>query len=157
MTNRKLILILGLLYFFAFIFGFFNVANGNFSQISLLFVPLGIFIWGDSLILGPWMVLVCLWLWIKNRSTLSGLFFSLYGAARSGIEVFYALNAQFSSTTRPWEFYWRDLFIVQSLERTEVFVLWQLVFLCIFIISVFIFIHFLAQYLRDNKYTIHRF
>lgn len=121
--NRKFLVVTGLFYFIATILGLVNVLNNNFSGISWVFVPLGIFIWGDALILGPFISLGSLWLLIKNKPVWTGLFFSSYVAARSFFEVIYAFNTQFSDSIRPWDVHWRNLEIVKSWNTTEIFVL----------------------------------
>src|SRR3989344_2691305 len=120
--NRKFLMIAGVLYLSATILGIINVLNGNFSETAWVFVPLGIFIWGDAIVLGPFIALACLWLWVKNKSVWTGLFFSIFAAIRSFIEIIYALNAQFSNTVRPWEVHWRNMEIVKSVGLVETYV-----------------------------------
>lgn len=146
--HKKFLRIIISLYFLATILGFINVLKGNFSGIAWVFAPLGIFIWGDALILGPFITSICLWLYFKNKTVWTGLFFSTFAGIRSFIETVYALNAQFSDTIRPWETNWASLEIVKPLGKQEIFVIWQLIFTCIFILSTLSFVHFLRGYLK---------
>lgn len=146
--NRKFLVAAGVLYFIATILGVTNVLNGNFSGIAWGFVPMGIFIWGDAIVLGPFIMLACLWLLSINKPVWTGLFFSVFATVRSFIEIIYALNAQFSSTVRPWELEWKELGLVKSIGLMEIFVVYQLIFTCVFIISILTFSYFLKRYLR---------
>lgn len=149
MRYKTVFITLLIFYLIATVFGLFNVLGGNFDGIAWVFAPLGIFIWGDALILGPFLAVASGWLLFKNKPIWDGLFFSTFVAVRSFVEISYSLNAQFSATSRPWELNWNNLAIVKSIGFTEMFVLSQLVFTCIFIISTLSFIHFLKQYLKS--------
>lgn len=148
LKNRQFLSITGLLYLIAFLLGVINVPAGNFSGTAWLFVLLGIFIWGDALILGPFMIIACIWLYFKNKRVLTGLFFSIFLAVRAFFEIAYALNAQFSGSIRPWEIEWRESKLIQSVGINETFVLYQLVFTIIFVVSSLTFVYFLKRYLH---------
>ena len=146
--NKKFLVVSGFLYLLATILGIIHTVNSDFSAISWAFVPMGIFIWGDALILGPFIISGIIWLWFKDKSTWTGLFFSTYLTVRSFIEIIYSLNAQFTDSVRPWEMSWMSLGIVKSFGRAEIFVLYQLLFTCVFIINSLVFIYFLRKYLK---------
>lgn len=148
MSNRKFIVLLGVYSFVAFVLGLIYTLNGDFSKLTYFFFPLLIFIWGDALIIGIFLTLLCIWLYNKNRSTITGLFLFAYLSVRSFIEIIYVLNAQFSSTIRPWEINWRDSTIIKHLDINEVYVISQLFFTCLFIIFIINFIFFLKKYLK---------
>ncbi len=149
MDMRKIILVLASLYLIAFILGVVNLLDNNFSGIAWVFAPMGIFIWGDALIISPFMIAGLLWLYKKKSNIWTGLFLSVFVMVRSFIEIPYSLNAQFSSSVRPWELGWRDMGLVKNLDITEIFVLSQLGFTCIFIISTLFFISYLKKFLKN--------
>lgn len=138
-----LIIILSLL---ATVFGF----TKNFSGIAWPLVSIGVFIWGDAIILGPFFFFSAIVLWKKNNPALTGLWFSLYASTRAFIEILYNLNAQFSTTTRPWEMEIKEYALNSGRDINEIFVLGQLLFTVIFIISIFLFIKFLNKYLKPG-------
>lgn len=116
MSNKRFLVVIGVLYLLAFILGLPNTLNGNFSGISWFFTPLGILIWGDALIIGPFIALGCLWLWYKNNFSWTGLFFSAYYGARSFFEIVYCMVGQcfpLDPNNRPWEVPWRGFGMVQ--------------------------------------------
>ncbi len=133
--------------FIAVVFG----SVKNFSGIAWPFAPLGIFIWGDAIILGPFLLISALILKHKNNSALTGFWFSLYIAVRSFVEIFYNLSAQFSTTTRPWETSIREYTVHIGKDVNEIFVLGQLLFTIIFIISVYWLIYFAKKYFIHNS------
>lgn len=146
--NRKFLIVIGLLYLLASVLGFISFVNGNFNGISWVFTPLGIFIWGDALILGPFITLTSVVLWIKNNHLFTGLFFSSFFTIRWFFEIVYSMMAQFSRDTRPWEIGWKSLPWVQSIGVIEVLVLFQLVYTCLTIISFLSLLYFVKSYLK---------
>ncbi len=148
--NKKFISIIFIYSLLAFLFGIFQVSNGNFSGPSIPFVPLGILIWGDALILGLFLTVASVMLWRKNDIVWTGLFFSAYLGVRALIELLYWLNLQFTSVTRPWEQAWLQLSPFKSMPLMEFYVCGQLMYTIIVIIAIIIFIKFFKQYLKGN-------
>jgi hypothetical protein len=149
-NNKKFISIIFTYSLLAFLFGIFQVSNGNFSGPSTPFVPLGILIWGDAVILGLFLTLASVVLWGKNDVIWTGLFFSAYVGVRAFIELLYWLNLQFTSVTRPWEKAWLQFSPFKSMPLMEFYVLGQLMYTIIVIIAILIFIKFFKQYLKEN-------
>jgi hypothetical protein len=144
MTNRFITFILFIIFSLAFTLGLWQVNLGNYAGITWAFAPFGIFIWEDGIFLGLFLAAASCFLWNKNKLLCTMLFFSVYAAARSFFEVIYALSAQFSLTSRPWEAGWKSLSIFKGMDVAYVYVAWQLVFTIIFIISVL----FVGKYYR---------
>ena len=134
----------------AFILGLINTLSGNFNQVVWLLCPIGIFVWGDAIILGPFLAISSIYLWIKNRPNISGMFISLYVGIRAFIEVLYNLSAQFTTTSRPWDPYWQDTRVTHFFGIVETNVLAQVIFTVVIIIAVFCFIVYMKEYLKEE-------
>ena len=149
-THKKILLSLGVIATISFILGVYNVFQGNFDFVTWILSPIGIFVWGDALILGPFLAISCWWLWKKNRVTISGMYLSLYAVVRAFIEVLYNLNAQFTSTQRPWDHYWQDTKMTRFFGIIDTNVLAQVAFTVVIIVSLFAFIVYLKHYLTEE-------
>ncbi|MFZ1019735.1 MAG: hypothetical protein WAN61_01950 [Minisyncoccia bacterium] len=146
-TNKVVLLVVGILSFFASVFGWFYTFSGNASSFSFAFFPLGIFTWDDGMVIGTFIFLGCIFLWYKNNSTLTGLFFSIYTTIRSAGETIYNLNAQFSSISRPWESCLPGIATYFHLKLVELFVIGQIFAMVLCVISFMIFLSYLKKYL----------
>jgi hypothetical protein len=149
MKRHQLFLaIIGLVALCSAILGIYNWSVGNFSGIAWPFVWIGIFIWGDGIILGTFLFLSSIWLWLKNSPIFTGMFFSGYVAIRSFIEIIYNLNEQFTTTTRPWDSFIPAFASSLHLSTIEFFVLPQILYTAICLIAVLIFASYLKKYLK---------
>jgi len=150
MKNRTFLKIISSLYLLALVLGVINSLDAGFSQISWIFGLLGIYIWGDALIIGPVMIAACIWLWFRDKSVWTGLYFTGFATIRALSEVTYTLNLQFSETMRPWEAHWQNLWLVHKIGRMEVLIIWQVGFTFITVASLLGFVYFLKMYLKDK-------
>ncbi len=130
-------------HFFLFLLGFSGAAlfclaiffsrRKQFYSDTFTFFPLGAYVWGDGLILGPF--------WLVSAILLSGVtpqlgirFFFLFYAIRSAYEVVYWLNHQVAQRAyipplfRRWEW----------LNANESAILYQLMHTCICVIMLFL-------------------
>ena len=128
-----------------FVLGLIETIHGYFNEVVWILCPTGIFVWGDAIILGPFLACSSMLLWFKNRPNISGMFFSLYVSIRAFIEILYNLNAQFSTTNRPWDPYWQDTRLTHFFGIIETNVLAQVLFTVVLIIAVFCFIVFIKS------------
>ena len=151
--HRKILAALFVISTVAFIFGMINTFQNNFNQVVWVLCPFGIFVWGDAIVLGPFLAISSVLLWIKNRPNITGMFLSLYAGIRAFIEVLYNLNAQFTTTARPWDPYWQDTRMTHFFGIIETNVLAQVIFTVVIIISVFFFIIFVKNYLKEEWYA----
>lgn len=152
MNRHKIFLLaIGLLALIATVLGFVNYFRGNFSGISWAFVWMGIFIWGDGIVLGLFLLLGCTYLLFKNNPIFTGMFFYAYVLMRSLIEIVYNLNAQFSDVTRPWEAYLPHLAATLHLERAELYVLAQILFTAICTLALLGFCCYFRKYLKSQE------
>ncbi|MDD2822633.1 MAG: hypothetical protein PHQ59_00995 [Candidatus Daviesbacteria bacterium] len=132
----------------AAILGVINYLGGNFSAHSWAFFPLGIFVWGDAIVLGTFLAIASVTLWKKDNPIYSGLFFSIYATIRAFIEALYGLNAQFSSLNRPWEKEWLEIANNLNLSPLELYMFDQIIATCIAIISLLVFLSFFKKYIK---------
>jgi hypothetical protein len=149
-VHKKILLAIGVVAIISFVLGTYNIFQGRFDEVVWLLCPVGIFVWGDALILGPFLAISCWWLWKKNRVTISGMYLSLYAVIRAFIEVLYNLNAQFTTTQRPWDHYWQDTRVTHFFGVIDTNVLAQVIFTVVIIVSLFTFIIYLKHYLREE-------
>jgi hypothetical protein len=147
--NKAFLLVIGLLALAATVLGFVNYGRGNFSGVSWPFVWIGIFIWGDGIVLGTFLLLGCVYLWFKNNSIATGMFFSAYALLRSLFEVQYNLNAQFSTLSRPWEAYVPSLALALHLDKSELYVLPQIMFTAISTLALLSLCYFAKKYIKS--------
>lgn len=99
-----------------------------YSDTFMLF-PFGIFVWGDSLLISTfWIVVATIYHFTKNF-ILTGLFFFSFWIIRSLGETIYWLIEQFSDTKRndPKKFFYHPIFKNDSVYFVNQ-VFWQLVF-----------------------------
>ncbi len=148
-TNKKIILIIGVLSFISWIFGWFYTFHENASSFAFSFFPMGIFTWDDGMVIGTFLFLSCVVLWFKNKPVLTGLFLSAYAMIRSFGEAMYNLNAQFSPISRPWESSLPSIAMHFHLRLVELFVLGQIFAMVICVISFVIFLSYLKKYLAS--------
>jgi hypothetical protein len=91
----------------ASISGYYKSTRGQTNSLAKPFYPLGIFVFADALIIGPFWIAVSLFFLLYPSFILLGLVFSVFWAVRSFGETIYWLNQQFSSITRePPQKFW---------------------------------------------------
>jgi hypothetical protein len=75
--NKIFLLVVGLWSLITAVDGWYYYFQGRdvFSIVTWPFVPIGIFVWGDGMVLGALLFLASAWLWFKNDSVWTGLFF----------------------------------------------------------------------------------
>ncbi|MDR3559368.1 MAG: hypothetical protein P4L62_00705 [Candidatus Pacebacteria bacterium] len=110
------------------------------------FVPIGIFVWGDGMVLGALLFLASVWLWFKNDSVCTGLFFSFYVVLRTFFEIVYNMSAQFSTFRRPWEAFLPQLAVQMHLPVIDLFVFAQITYTAVCIVGMMFFIFYLKKY-----------
>ena len=106
--------------------------SGNFYSDTPWLLPLGIFVWGDGLILGPFWIIASIWFVFLNSIEIIR-FLLLFFAIRSLYEVIYWLTHQFSSKS-----YQAPLFRkVRWLSPNDSAILYQLVNMCVVVMTLF--------------------
>lgn len=103
MTNFQngFIIIYGLISLYSFVRGFYEIhkKSNPFGEPFVLFW-LGIFVWGDALILGFFWTLISIVSFLLKDWTLFLLIFSIFWVVRSFGEVTYWMHQQFSPIVR---------------------------------------------------------
>lgn len=110
-----------------------TLSRRNPYGLALPFLPLGVFVWGDALVLGIfWMGVVMVLSWWPDWR-LFGLIVSAFWAVRSAGEMVYWLNRQFSVAQRePAE----DHFLYRWVHSDAVWFLHQLIWQCVLVGSI---------------------
>lgn len=85
---------------FLFIRSVIECKHNNSYKLSKLLFPLGIYVWGDALVISIFWALVSLLSVVVGNLYLFLTFVSLFWVVRSFGETIYWLNQQFSSTKR---------------------------------------------------------
>ena len=84
----------------ATVIGFYKSKNNQTHSLAHPFYPLGIFVFADALIIGPFWVITAFFFLVYPSLVLLGLVFSVFWAVRSFGETIYWLNQQFSPIKR---------------------------------------------------------
>jgi hypothetical protein len=116
-----------------FFLGLKNSQKGNFYNETFLLNPLGIFVWGDALILGPfWLVSSFIFIFICPLNVLR--YYLLFWAIRSFFEVIYWLNHQAVKDDYNPPMFRK----IKWLKANESAILYQLMNSCQFILALFL-------------------
>lgn len=84
--------VVGLVSLVVWLISFKKAKNEFYSDVKWLF-PLGIYVWGDALILAPfWLISAVIWMGVTPLFIFR--YFLLFGALRSCYEVIYWINHQ---------------------------------------------------------------
>lgn len=104
--------------------------------LAFAFLPLGVFVWGDALVLGVFWAGASTVLWWQQDWRLFGLVVSAFWAVRSFGEVVYWLNRQFSVAERePAE----QHILYRWVQSDAVWFLHQLIWQCVLVVSMVVF------------------
>lgn len=143
------IAVYGLISLLVFIKGLYEVSKKHnpFGQ-SFVFFWLGIFVWGDAVILGFFWCLVSLVCFLLRDWNLFLLVISVFWVVRSLGEILYWINQQFSSIIRnpPKTLMGHRLF-----PNDSIWFVYQLFWQCILVVSIICSI-FLANLWIDNRF-----
>lgn len=116
-----------------FIKGFYEVAKKHnpFGESFVLFL-MGVFVWGDALVLGLFWFLVSLFVLVLKDWILFLLIFSVFWVVRSLGEVIYWFSHQFSTVVRnPPE----TLLGYRLFKNDSIWFVYQIIWQCILTIS----------------------
>jgi hypothetical protein len=126
-----------------FIFFIFNLliflkstkkSKKEFYSDTFLLSPLGIYVWGDALVLAPfWMVSSFLFIFIGHENILK--YILIFYIARSFYEVFYWLNHQAVKSDYNPPFFRK----IKWMKPNESAILYQLMHTCVVVLGIFLF------------------
>lgn len=130
----SLIVVCGLISLLALIKGFYEVykKDNPFGQPFILFF-LGIFVWGDAVILGLFWFLASLICFLLQDWLLFLLIISVFWLVRSLGEISYWINQQFSPIIRNPP---KTLFAYRWFKNDSIWFIYQLVWQCLLVISI---------------------
>jgi len=111
--------------------------NNPFGQPNLLFW-LGIFVWGDALVLGFFWCLVSLLCFLLNDWILFLLVISVFWIVRSYGEILYWINQQFSPIIRNPP---QTLIGYRFFKNDSIWFIYQLFWQCLLVVSIVITIY----------------
>jgi len=128
-----LIIILALLLIILFITALVNIKKKLIFQETKILSILGIFVWGDALVLLPfWFTILIFWIIFRNVYFIY-LLISLFWVIRSFGEIIYWLNQQFSNLKRnPPE----KLLLHNLIQNDAIWFIYQVFWQCIFVFAV---------------------
>lgn len=124
----------GFISLLVFIRGFYEVAKKHnpFGESFVLFW-MGVFVWGDALVLGLFWFLVSIFVFVLKDWILFLLIFSVFWVVRSLGEVVYWFSHQFSTVVRnPPE----TLLGYRLFKNDSIWFVYQIVWQCILVLSI---------------------
>lgn len=126
------ILIFALCNFFIFLLSLRKSRSNQFYSDALLLFPLGIYVWGDGLMLAPfWIISSVIFYFLSLQQILN--YFLIFLIARSAFEVIYWLNHQAIGKK-----YNPPLFRnIKWLDAPKSAILYQLLHTCVIVIGIF--------------------
>ncbi len=146
MWQSVTLIVLALLSLFISLKSFFESSKKNnvFEETPAL-SPLGVFVWGDGLIFGPFWFLTSIVTLFLSDFVLFCLTFSVFWVVRSFGESIYWFNQQFSTIERNPPQKLRGYSIVKN---DSVWFLYQIVWQCVAVISIITSIYFGVMWVK---------
>lgn len=148
MTKEQITIIItyGFLAFFIFLKGVKeSIRKKQSFKLTPSLFPLGIFVWGDAIVIGPFWVIISLIAYFSNDWLLFLLTISVFWLVRSLGETIYWLNQQFSLVNRnPPE----KLIGYQLIKSNSIWFIYQIFWQCVTVISTITTIYLSAQWLK---------
>lgn len=105
----------------------------NYFGLSGIFNLIGIFVWGDAVLIAPFWILASIFCLYVKSFELFLVFLSVFWLIRSFGEVIYWINQQFSTVKRDKP---KDLWPYKFFENDSVYFIYQLYWQIILILSV---------------------
>jgi len=144
------ILLFALINVFVFFKGFYESKyKKNAYGLTRILLPLGIFAWGDAVVLGPFWVISSIIALILKDWYLFLLIISIFWVVRSVGETIYWFNQQFSSKIYDWNkpenLPWHSIF-----HNDSVWFIHQIVWQCTTVVSVILSIYFINLWLGNR-------
>lgn len=144
-TIASIYAVLGLL---VFIKGFYETKyKHNPYGLTRPLLILGIFVWGDAVIFGPFWIITSLFSLLTKDWYLFILIVSVFWVVRGFGETIYWLNQQFSSkvevNNKPENLLWHSIF-----KNESIWYIYQIIWQCITIISIIFAIIVLRMWLK---------
>ena len=144
--QNGLILIFALFNLVVFLQGFYQTKyKKNAFSLTRSLVFLGIFVWGDAVIFGPFWFSVSVTSLLLKDWDLFLLSISIFWAVRSAGETIYWINQQFSTIkSNPPQ----TLFGYHIFHNSSIWFIYQIIWQCITVVSIIFSIYFTHQWLK---------
>lgn len=145
-VQQILVVAIGLVALLAAIKGGYEIGKKNnpFGEPLVLFW-LGIFVWGDALILGIFWCLVSIFCFFLKDWILFLLIVSVFWIVRSLGEILYWINQQFSPIIRNPP---KNLVGYRFFKNDSIWFIYQIVWQCVLVISIVAAIYWVRQWGR---------
>lgn len=146
--QKAIILVCGLFSFLGFIIGLRECKlKKNAYGDTPLFSIIGVFVWGDAVVFGPFWTLASLAIYRLNDWLLFLFFLSVFWVVRSLGETIYWFNQQFSKVIRhpPEEFR-----IYKIFHDDSVWYVYQIFWQCISVVTIIFSIYFGKLWLQTR-------
>jgi len=137
--QKIFVIIFGLFNFIIFLKSLQEVKKGNVYGLTKFLFFVGIFVWGDAVVLAPFWIIVSLITLFLNNWYLFLLFISVYWTVRSLGETIYWLNHQFAIKDNS-NFY-KTLMGYQFFKSNAILFVYQIFLQCITVFSIIITIY----------------
>lgn len=142
----KLIIIFAIINFLVFLKGFFETSkNKNAFGVTPWLTLLGIFVWGDAVIIGIFWVAISIVSLLFGSWYLFLSFVSLFWVVRSLGEVIYWISQQFSNIVRNPP---QTLFGYSIFKNDSIWFAYQVVWQCILVVSIITSAYFINLWLN---------
>jgi len=144
--QKIVVLVYGAISLFVFIKSFYEVKNKNNSfGLTPILSLLGIFVWGDGLILGIFWMLASVTTYIINSWYLFLLIISVFWVVRGLGETKYWLNQQYSKILRnPPE----KLLGYSIFKNDSIWFIYQIIWQCLTVVAIIFSIYFAFKWLK---------
>lgn len=148
LLQQAIVLLYGLINLAGFIKGFHEVKEKkNVYGLARHYGFLGIFVWGDVVLLGPFWLIICVLVLFVQDWFLFLVFLSLFWAVRSAGEAIYWISEQFTDKHRnpPHTLKYYKLF-----NNDAIWFEYQIFWQCILVISLIASIYFSSLWLQTK-------
>jgi hypothetical protein len=146
--EQIIVILYGLQNLLAFRKGFYEIKDKNNAYgLAKHFGLLGIFVWGDALIIGPFWLIICSVILFLQDWYLFLVVFSIFWAVRSLGEIIYWLNEQFAGKNRNPP---QTLKFYYFIKSDAIWFIYQLFWQCILVISIIASIYFSSLWLQSK-------
>ncbi|HSA83652.1 MAG TPA: hypothetical protein VLF20_02085 [Patescibacteria group bacterium] len=131
--QQIILVIFALINLILFLKGFAEIRKKNAFGRTDFAAILGIFVWGDTLIIAPFWILVSALAFFFNNWSLFLLSFSVFWVIRSLGEVIYWIQEQFATHHRNPP---HTLYLYKLFQNDAVWFIYQIFWQCIFVFAV---------------------
>lgn len=146
--QQLLILFYGIINFLAFLKGYYEIKDKkNPYGLAQSFGLLGIFVWGDAVVIGPFWIIISVFSLVLQDWYLFLVALSLFWVVRSAVEVVYWVFEQFTERHRNHP---QTLMFYNFIKSDAIWFIYQIFWQCILVISILASIYFTTLWLQPK-------